>query len=558
MAHLTVSVSGPWQESKLLTLPVDVHAPDGTILASGIASPEQPARLALRIPPGQNPDRVHVLGKLPNGLMLQQTATLHGGEAEAVLHLADESPREWLQWVTPFHSLRHLLPESNSGAGWRWSLPVLLNNQSGVAVARRIGKVWMTLWAWREGRWVAEAVRPVERQRDLGMQQIVIDVPRTPHLLQIGGEEVAWRLVSLPPGGPVRVALTRSPAEEGDTLDITVGRAEPDNELIMSYLARGAIAEADRLAGAWDAADVMLYEKKRDPVSAAAGAYLLLKSRRLQDRRRWVDNLVEWFPYLADGPIISAALALQREDATENEVRAKLAAALKRGLPVFAMGATVLVETMAAVHRGKKETKRFHGAFLAAQAYARACCSRGAYFAFYGKSPAEPSWTPIYGVEGEASTSPASAKPAEAVVYTRPWHGVQVGKFGATRVALPRAPVSETVVKALRAEVPGPEGERPGQEMRWPNEPPAAAEPLFRRTVELGIPVVETSFLREFSVGSERGIARVASQAPVRPRENVVIDRKQPRLTKRAPRQTSKYWRDERVKHSMPVFDGDE
>src|SRR5690606_38476950 len=138
-----------------------------------------------------------------------------------------------------------------------------------------------------------------------------------------------------------------------------------------------------------------------DPVSAAAVAYVLLKSRRLQAQRQWLANLELRFPYLPDGAIVAAAFALQQATANESEIRTLIDAALGRGLPMFAMGASLLVETMAAVHRGKRESRRFHTAYLAAQAYARACCSKGAYFAFYGKSPGEPSWTRIYGLEGE-------------------------------------------------------------------------------------------------------------------------------------------------------------
>jgi len=538
--QLTVSVSGWPREWRSLTLPVDVYAPDGAVLASGVVSAGRPAQFELS-PRADDLERVHVLGRLPNGQTLQQTADLRGGQGSATLDLGNDSPHEWLQWVTPFRSLGHL---RTSGV-------------SGNVAPRRIGKVWMTLWALRDGRWEAQDVRAVDRLRDHGMQMVVLDVPQAPHLLQIGGEEVAWRLVALPPGGPVRVALTRSPTEEGDSLEITVGRAEPDNELIMSYLARGAIADADRVADAWDAADLMLYAKRHDPVAAAAGAYLLLKNRRLQRRQSWVDNLVEWFPYLADGAIVSAALVLQREDATAADVRKRVDAALERGLPVFAMGATVLVETMAAIHRGKNETKRFHAAYLAAQAYARARCSKGAYFAFYGKSPAEPSWTPIYGLEGEASANPASAEPREAVVYARPEDGIQAGKFGSTRVALPRAPVSPSVVGALRSGGSMPEGSKPDQIDHRPHQRPVASERLFRQTVDMGIPVVETSFLQEFSAASAHGSPRVARQAPSRPREEVIAEGLKPKV-KRARRQTPKYWREERLKHAMSVFDGEE
>lgn len=537
MTRLTVSVSGSWSDSRLLTLPVDVYAPDGSILASGTASPNQPGRFELFERQGLPWDRVHVLGKLPNGSSIQQTVELRGNRAEATLHLGDESPHEWLQWVTPFRSLGHLRSAAESGA---------VSN-------RRIGKVWMTLWSLREGRWEAQGLRPVEHQRDNGMQQLVFDVPQFPHLLQIGGEEVAWRLVSLPPGGPVRVALTRSVAEEGDALDITVGRAEPDNELIMSYLARGAVAEADRLAEAWDAADLLLYEKKQDPVSAAAGAYVLLRNRRLQHRRDWVANLVKWFPYMADGAIVAAALALQREGAKESEVRSLIDLALGRGLPIFSMGASLLVETMAAVHRGKRETKRFHAAYLAAQAYARARCSRGAYFAFYGKSPAEPSWTPIYGQEGNAVDRPSSAvETGDAVVYARPVGGIQAGRLGRTRVALPRAPVSPQVVQELYVET------RRLDEAVATTTRPRSAERLFQRTVDLGIPKMETRFLQEFSVGSERGAPQVERETLARRRLKLPVELVTDSPVKSARRQTAKYWREERLSHAVTVFDGDE
>lgn len=541
MTQLTVSVSGSWSESRLLTLPVDVYASDGSILASGTASPSQPGRFELVERRGLPWDRVHVLGKLPNGSSVQQTVELRGDHAETTLRLGDESPHEWLQWVTPFRSLGHL----RSAA------------ESGVITNRRIGKVWMTLWSLRDGRWEAQGLRPLEHQRDNGMQQLVFDVPRFPHLLQIGGEEVAWRLVSLPPGGPVRVALTRSVAEEGDALDITVGRAEPDNELIMSYMARGAVAEADRLAEAWDAADLLLYEKKQDPVSAAAGAYVLLKNRRIQHRHDWVANLVEWFPYMADGAIVSAALALQREGAKESEVRSLIDLALGRGLPIFAMGASLLVETMAAVHRGKSETKRFHAAYLAAQAYARARCSGGAYFAFYGKSPAEPSWTPIYGQEGNAVDRPNSAvEMSDAVIYARPTGGIQAGKFGRTRVALPRAPVSPQVVKELYVEahrVDEATGVASASVRR-----PRSVERLFQHTVDLGMPKMETAFLQEFTVGSERGVPQVEREAPARSRPKPLVESVADRPVKSARRQTAKYWREERLNHAMTVFAGDE
>jgi hypothetical protein len=391
MRQLTVSVAGQDSEDKILAVPFDVYGPEGEPLASGTASPRTP-----KIVPLGNAanfmSRVHVVALLPSGERVQEAVELQGATPTVTLRVGQSSPHEWLQWVTPFRSLEHLRPEYTTHS---------------TRPPRKIGQVWLTLWRLNEGRWTAADLTPMAQMRDTGMRQVSLDLPEAPHLLQIGGDEVAWRLVSLPPGGAVRVAMTRRAANDGDSIDLTVGRQRPVNELVMDYLSSGATVEAARLAKAWHAADLMLFEKERDPVSAAAGAYLLLKLNRLDARRRWVDNLVDWFPYLADGPIVAAALALQRDDVALNVVRRHIDLAISRGLPVFGLGMSILVETMAAVHRGKKETKRFQLAYQATRAYLQARSPRGAYFAFYGRSPAEPSWNKLYGGPDNGLASPA-------------------------------------------------------------------------------------------------------------------------------------------------------
>lgn len=378
MKKLIVSVLGANSDERLLTVLFDVLGPDGELLANGIASPINHEAIVLE----DNVQRVHVVARLPNDQCVQQVCRLEREVNVVQIPIVTDSPHEWLQWVTPFRSLSHLRAQQSG----QQSEPV-----------RRIGQVWMTLWALRNGSWSAEDITPNEQMRDMGMRQVSLDIPDGQHLLQVGGDSVAWRLVSLPPRGLVRVALTRSTTDEGDSIDVTVGRSHPMNELIMSYLTRGAAMEASLLGENWKAADLMLYEKLADPVSAAAGAYFLLKLKRLDSRRHWVENLVNWFPYLADSAIVAAALALQSNDSNEEVVRAYLKLAIDRGLPVFGLGASILVETMAAVHRGDNESEMFRAAYRSAQLYNQARCSKGAYFAFYGRSPEQPSRGQTYG-----------------------------------------------------------------------------------------------------------------------------------------------------------------
>ena len=416
MRQLTVEVAGQPSEDRTLAVPFEVYGPDGEPLGHGTASPLRAQTISLPVV-ADSLLRVHVVALLPNGERIQEMVPLRDGTTTATLRVGESSPHEWLQWVTPFRSLEHLRAQRTS----RSPRP-----------PRRVGAVWMTLWRLSQGRWAAADITPSEQMRDEGMRQVALDIPEAPHMLQVGGDEVAWRLVSLPPGGEVRVALTRTASEDGDSIDVTVGRRRPVNELVMAYLASGAAVEAERLADAWQAADVALFEKERDPVSAAAGAYLLFKLKRLDERRRWVDNLVNWFPYLADGPIVAAALALQRDDADLNVVRHHIDVAMERGLPVFGLGMSILVETIAAVHRGTKESKRFQLAYQAARAYLQARTPRGAYFAFYGRSPAEPSWNKLYGASDKGVSAPVPQ-------YGSAWAGVTLPQVGTHAPALERS-----------------------------------------------------------------------------------------------------------------------
>jgi hypothetical protein len=385
MVQLTVAVHGSPEDEHLLTLPFEVFGPSGDRLAQGTASPDNAATLDLPETGGEGSSRLFVRARLPNGEYIQQSAEVSGGAASVNLSQELPAPREWLRWVTPFQPLGHL--DLISPAEWA------------AGFQRRIGYVWTVLWELDRGRWKATDITPVDQFHERGIRQLSLSIPKRPHLLQIGGDGVAWRLFSLPPGGEVRIALTRSPSNdsEKDSVDITIGRTRAANELIMAYLERGAVVEAEQLADVWRAADLALYEKDEDPVSATAGAYLLLKLKRLGPRHQWVDNLVNRFPYLSDGPVIAAALALQSDDSSVNTVRRYIDIAIERGLPVFSLGLSMLVETMAAVHRGKRESRAFRFAYLAMQAYLQASSSRGSFLSFYGKSPTEPSHIQFYG-----------------------------------------------------------------------------------------------------------------------------------------------------------------
>ncbi len=394
MTILTVYIGDPERtDSRLPTLPFEVFSTLGVRLGKGTASPGKPAKIKLRDERATQSGRVYVSAKLPNGKQVQEVAELLNGHGEVTLLQSIHTPSDWLEWLKPFRSLEHL----NASVQFKFSSD---------ASQRRVGEVWRMVWALNNGKWEASDLEPLTTQKVGTIQQFWFDVPNRPHLLQIGGEDVAWRIISLPPGGVVRVALTPSDQEIGNSMDITIGSWDPDNELIMSYLARGAMEQVTSLVDAWQTADQMLPLKDQDPVGAVSCAYVLLKLRRLEQHRGWMDNLVTSFPHMADAAIVSAAFLLQDEFPDESLIRDRIKQALENGLPVFTLGATLLVETMAAIHCGEEESAEFKTNYLKAQTYAQAICTHGTYFAFYATNPRNPSKRPTYGVQNAPRSTP--------------------------------------------------------------------------------------------------------------------------------------------------------
>ena len=110
---------------------------------------------------------------------------------------------------------------------------------------------------------------------------------------------------------------------------------------------------------------------------------------------------------------------------------------------------------MAAIHRGKFETRVFRAAYQGARAYLQAQTSKGTYFAFYGRSPTEPSSMRIFGSPKDPRDVGTSQDPTRgdeldvlvrprlpALTPVRPDDGqlLQLGfarEFHLTRAALP-------------------------------------------------------------------------------------------------------------------------
>lgn len=118
-------------------------------------------------------------------------------------------------------------------------------------------------------------------------------------------------------------------------VDVQLGNEEAD--LLLRYFRRGFLKEASTMTEAMQAEE-LLYKKMADPVSAAVGAYALLRFGEIDRLHDWTENLKNWFEWLPDGLIVRAEhLARIGEHDQALSLFLELP---ERGLPLFSTGLT--------------------------------------------------------------------------------------------------------------------------------------------------------------------------------------------------------------------------
>jgi hypothetical protein len=259
-------------------------------------------------------------------------------------------------------------------------------------------KAWVRRWHRVDGQpWSAIAFDGSNRHRDAQTVRYSFQLDRAPQLLQLGGPNVAWRFVALPPGAQVDVTIT--PRLDGD-LAISVTTQSEQAEALLGYLRSGAIEDADVIA------ETLLARKMGDPIAAAIGGYYLLRVGRLARLADWGGNLSAWFPWLADGPVINGWQHLhagRRGDGDlESEFRAarsEFLLAVERGLPVYTEGLRLLFDGLRLVSEdADSHDEEVTQALDRVEPFAQAADWSAATVTYGGEDPAEPSVSRLHGV----------------------------------------------------------------------------------------------------------------------------------------------------------------
>ncbi|MER6187908.1 hypothetical protein [Streptomyces sp. NPDC001652] len=280
-------------------------------------------RSSFNLPAGQYAVQV----TLPSGDRLTETVTSAPGSPNHDIALWKISPHESMQRTV-------VLKSRPVGGGRKFTEPAFQS-------------LWVRLWTRVDGVWGVSPWPQGVAHWDDDAVVYVFPTGRWPHMLQLGGPRIPWRMVSLPAAEELEVTV--QPAGDEQTPDIKLTVATNDNlaEATLGYLTVGAVQHAGQIS---NQAEGLLYRKMQNPAGAAIGGYFLLRTSSLDRLHNWPQNLANWMQWMPDGALIHAwQLIREQQESDEpvparfDEARELLLETVERGLPVYTEGLRLLV-----------------------------------------------------------------------------------------------------------------------------------------------------------------------------------------------------------------------
>jgi hypothetical protein len=216
----------------------------------------------------------------------------------------------------------------------------------------KLDGAWIRLWHKNKGLFQVESavntkMRSVDRRED-GFIYRVENLKKEMWCWQVGGPEVPWKCVAIPPTINTNVLVQPSPAPGAHPLDVVVSSDDIALDGLLALLQRGAIQEAIELERQPKLAERYLFEKYSNPTGAAIGGYYLLRINDLPRLHGWPNNLARDFQWMADGAIIHAWQIIaeyrkgNRDSNALDRARVRLLEAMARGFPIYTEGLRLL------------------------------------------------------------------------------------------------------------------------------------------------------------------------------------------------------------------------
>ena len=315
---------------------------------------------------------------LPNGDVATVTATIHDGANAPVVLRGTDSPHEWLSW----QHLAGVFPTWAAVGLDAISRPVPMDVVTGADPPTQLPKTLLAVWKGAP----VETLHwtPLNLPPQSSREQAMVDEHSgvTAYLYDQGPWQEGERyygLVRNAPAGTALLAVLPMPWRQADwtgpgLVDVVVDARDArakghrqwpvrisvvvrDNVMasVFGYLASGDLPASALVA---ETAVDLLYGKMENPLAAAGGAYVLVRTPIHQDHQgpppvwvRWLQNLRTRFPWLPDGAILDGWAHLNGIGRPPNvkEAAAAFVSAVDRGLPFYSAGVRFLFEGLTRV-----------------------------------------------------------------------------------------------------------------------------------------------------------------------------------------------------------------
>ncbi|WP_288251611.1 hypothetical protein [uncultured Hydrogenophaga sp.] len=398
------SLSQPQSDPMTGSIPFPFRVVDsqGALLAEGAVDSRTPSEVFIK--DSSDSEQLFVRLMWPTGNHATKVARFEGGNRARVV-FSDQlvSVDPWSSWAAS------RIPKTQTFARASRS-----SNNADESL-HKFQNVWLRLWQRSASGWSYEEQLPRHSvKRSESIAQLDLDLSEGGHLLQLGGQLMPFVFVSLPGNGTCRVLLTPNASTGGNKnlpLKVVVSSFRPKAEMLVEFLSRDSMQAAKAIkehdADAW----TLLQEKYKDPVSAIAGAYYLLRSGEWRSTPiQWFENLYASFPWSSDAALIRCVVDMRLGLRTPDDARRALrclSESIERGIPLFEeahrinieaytlLGALLKPGTDASSDSGfldlqPRERRKYQEVLNNCQRLAVARAWTGAAFSYFGAEPDKP------------------------------------------------------------------------------------------------------------------------------------------------------------------------
>ncbi len=294
---------------------------------------------------------------------------------------------------------------SESYHGWQHYLEIENTDQDKSARVSDFPATWQKLWDYN-GEFVQELLWPSQWKTPVNQRVVKYNLSlevnqQRIHFLQIGGEQLPWRLTALPPYSELQVLVYPSEGriDFDDDLAVAVASHDLQAETLLGYLISGRLKAAKIIADKLLAEQSLLFE---NPIKAVILGYYLLKiedGNRYQELLEQLVNQVDWLP---DLPVILAWQLLRANKPKVDLIRQYLLEAVKRGIPIYSQGLQLLFDGLRLIKQDaiarELQASDIEAAVKLIQEYTNATDWSQPLTTFYGDSPQKPSLSLIKGI----------------------------------------------------------------------------------------------------------------------------------------------------------------